>query len=46
MEKTVIFVKGRKLYKFKAKCSEIVVTPLCLGNMSKDCSVDNIKKLD
>ena len=46
MEKTVIFVNGRKIYKFKAKCSEIVATPLCLGNISKDCSVDNIKKLD
>ena len=44
MEKTVIFVNGRKIYKFKAKCSEIVATPLCLGNISKDCSVDNIKK--
>ena len=46
MEKAVIFVNGRKIYKFKAKCSEIVATPLCLGNISKDCSVDNIKKLD
>ena len=29
---------------FKAKDSETVATPLCLGNISKDWSVDNIKK--
>ena len=28
----------------KAKDSEIVATPLCLGNISKDWSVDNMKK--
>ena len=28
----------------KAKDSEIVATPLCLGNISKDWSVDNTKK--
>ena len=28
---------------FKAKDSEIVATPLCLGNISKDWSVDNMK---
>ena len=30
--------------KFKAKDSEIVATPLCLGNISKDWSIDNMKK--
>ena len=30
------FVNGTKLYKFKAKNSENVATPLCLGNISKD----------
>ena len=30
--------------KFKAKDSEIVATLLCLGNISKDVSVDNMKK--
>ena len=30
--------------KFKAKDSEIVASPLCLGNISKDWSVDNMKK--
>ena len=39
-----LFVNGTKIYKFKAKDSEIVATPLSLGNISKDCSVDNMKK--
>ena len=30
--------------KFKAKDSEIVATPLCLGNISKDWSIDNMKR--
>ena len=32
------------MYKFKAKDSEIVATPLCLENISKDWSIDNMKK--
>ena len=32
------------MYKFKAKDSEIIATPLCLGNISKDVSLDNIKE--
>ena len=35
---------GREIYKFKAKDSEIVATPLCLGNISKNWAVDNMKK--
>ena len=31
-----LFVNGREIIKFKAKGSEIVATPLCLGNISKD----------
>ena len=27
---------GTEIYKFKAKDSKIVATPLCLGNISKD----------
>ena len=38
------FVNDKKIHKFKAKDSEIVATPLCLGNISKDWSVDNMKK--
>ena len=41
-----LFVNGTEIIKFKAKDSEIVTTPLCLGNISKDWSVDNMKKLD
>ena len=39
-----LFVNGTEIHKFKAKDSEIVATPLCLGNISKDFSVDNMKK--
>ena len=39
-----LFVNGTEIYKFKAKDSEILATPLCLGNISKDRSVDNMKK--
>ena len=37
-----LFVNGKEIHKFKAKDSEIVVTPLCLGNIWKRWSVDNI----
>ena len=39
-----MFVNGKEIHKFKAKDSEIVATPLCLGNISKDWSLDNMKK--
>ena len=39
-----LFVNGTEIIKFKAKDSEIVATPLCLRNISKDVSVDNMKK--
>ena len=39
-----LFVYGREIYKFKAKDSEILATPLCLGNISKKWSLDNMKK--
>ena len=39
-----LFVNGTEIYKFKAKDIEIVASPLCLGNISKDFSVDNMKK--
>ena len=38
-----LFVNGTEIFKFKAKDPEIVATPLCLGNISKDWSVDNMK---
>ena len=40
---TYLFVNGIKIYKLSN--SEIVATPLCLGNTSKDWTVDNIKKI-
>ena len=39
-----LFVNGTEIYKSKAKDSEIVATPLCLGNISKDSSAHNMKK--
>ena len=39
-----LFVNGTEIIKFKAKDSEIVATPLYLGNISEDFSVDNIIK--
>ena len=39
-----LFVNGTEIHKFEAKDSEIVTTPLCLGNISRDFSVDNMKK--
>ena len=38
------FVNGTEIYEFKAKVSEISVGPICLGNISKDWSVDNMKR--
>ena len=38
------FVNGTEIHKFKAKDSEIVASSLCLGNISKNFSVDNMKK--
>ena len=39
-----MFVNGTEIIKFKAKDSEIVATPLCQGNISKDWSADNMKR--
>ena len=39
-----LLVNGTEIYKFKAKDSEIVVTSLCLGIISKDWSTDNMKR--
>ena len=39
-----LFVNGTEICKFKAKDSSIVASPLCLGNISKDWSTDNMKK--
>ena len=39
-----LFGNGIEIIKFKAKDSEITPYPLCLGNISKDWSIDNMKK--
>ena len=43
-ENSYLFVNGTYIYKFKPKDSEILAIPLCLGNISKDWSVDNMKR--
>ena len=39
-----LFVNGNEMIKFKAKYSELDSNILCLGNISKDFSVNNMKK--
>ena len=41
-----VFVNGTEIIKFTATDSQIVATPLCLGNISNDIPVDNMKRLD
>ena len=41
-----LFVNRTEIIKFKAKDSKIVSSPLCLGNISKDWSTDNMKKTE
>ena len=41
---TCLFVNGTEIYKLKAKDSEIVASPICLENISKDWLVDNMKR--
>ena len=38
-----LFVNSTENSKFKVKDSNITATPLCLGNISEDWSVDNMK---
>ena len=39
-----LFVNATKIYHFKAKDSEIKDYTLCLGNISKDLTIINMKK--
>ena len=39
-----LFVNATEIIKFKAKDSEIAATSSCLGNISKDWSIDDIKR--
>ena len=43
-ENSCLFVNGTEIYKFKAKDTEIHAYSLCLGNISKYWSIDNMKK--
>ena len=43
-DNSYLFLNGTEICKFKTKDSEIVATPFCLENISKDSSVDNMKK--
>ena len=38
-----LFVDGTEIYNFKAKDSEIAASPLCLGTISKDWLIGNMK---
>ena len=41
--KSYLFDNGEEIIKVKAKDSEIVATPLCSENISKDWTEDNMK---
>ena len=38
-------MNATKIYQFKAKDSEIKYYTLCLGNISKDFAINNMKKI-
>ena len=42
--KVYLFVNSKQIHKSREKDSEIVATPLCIGNGSKDWTVDNMEK--
>ena len=39
-----LFVNSTEIHKYKTKDSEIIAAPICLGNISRDASVDDMKK--
>ena len=39
-----LFVNSTEIHKFKTKESETITAPICLENISRDFSVDNMKK--
>ena len=39
-----LFVNGTEIHKFKTKDSEIIAALICIGNISRDFSIDNMKK--
>ena len=42
--KSFLFVNATKIYQFKEKDSEIKNYTVCLGNISKDFTIDNLTK--
>ena len=44
--KNYLFVNGKEIHKFKAKDSKVNTIPLCLGNISKNVSLDNMESMD
>ena len=42
---SLVFVNAKKIYQFKAKSSEIKDHTLYLGNISKDFTINNMKKI-
>ena len=45
MEQIIIYLlMVQKIIKFQAEDPEIAATPLCLGNISEDFSLDNMKR--
>ena len=38
-----LFVNGKEIHKFKTKDSEIIAARMCLGNVPRDVSADNMK---
>ena len=45
-ENSFLFVNGTKIIEFTSKDPEILPHSLRFGNISKDCSVDNMKKTE
>ena len=43
-DNSYLFVNGKEIINFKAKDSEILTYPLCLGDFSKDFSPSNTRK--
>ena len=44
-ENSCLFVNGIDIHQFQSKDFEILANSLCLQNISKDWSVDNMKKI-
>ena len=43
-ENSCLFVNGTEIHKYKSKGSRVLTHSLCLGNISEDWSVNNMKK--